>query len=72
VAGTCETAGNLFFFLAKEESGVAVAAVFTSIAPITTVIFAAFLLGERVSARQGLGIALAGVATLAIALGGVA
>lgn len=72
VAGTCETAGNLFFFLSKGESGVAVAAVFTSIAPITTVIFAALLLGERVTARQALGIALAGGATLAIALGGVA
>jgi drug/metabolite transporter (DMT)-like permease len=72
VAGTCETAGNLFFFLSKEESGVAVAAVFTSVAPITTVIFAALLLGERVNVRQGLGIALAGVATAAIALGGVA
>jgi drug/metabolite transporter (DMT)-like permease len=71
-AGTGDTMGNLFFFLSSGESGVAVAAVFTSIAPITTVIFAAFLLGERVSARQGLGIALAGVATLAIALGGVA
>jgi drug/metabolite transporter (DMT)-like permease len=71
-AGTGDTMGNLFFFLSSAESGVAVAAVFTSIAPITTVIFAAFLLGERVSARQGLGIALAGVATLAIALGGVA
>jgi drug/metabolite transporter (DMT)-like permease len=72
VAGTCETAGNLFFFLSKGESGVAVAAVFTSIAPITTVIFAALLLGERVTARQGLGIGLAGVATAAIALGRVA
>jgi drug/metabolite transporter (DMT)-like permease len=71
-AGTGDTMGNLFFFLSSGESGVAVAAVFTSIAPITTVIFAALLLGERVSARQGLGIALAGVATLAIALGGVA
>jgi drug/metabolite transporter (DMT)-like permease len=72
VAGTCETAGNLFFFLASGESGVAVAAVFTSVAPITTVIFAALLLGERVNIRQGLGIALAGVATFAIALGRVA
>ena len=72
VAGTCETAGNLFFFLASGESGVAVAAVFTSVAPITTVIFAALLLGERVNIRQGLGIALAGVATIAIALGRVA
>ena len=71
-AGMGDTMGNLFFFLSSGESGVAVAAVFTSIAPITTVIFAALLLGERVSARQGLGIALAGVATLAIALGGVA
>jgi drug/metabolite transporter (DMT)-like permease len=71
-AGTGDTMGNLFFFLSSGESGVAVAAVFTSVAPITTVIFAAILLGERVSARQGLGIALAGVATLAIALGGVA
>jgi drug/metabolite transporter (DMT)-like permease len=72
VAGTCETAGNLFFFLSSGESGVAVAAVFTSVAPITTVIFAALLLGERVNIRQGLGIALAGVATIAIALGRVA
>lgn len=72
VAGTCETAGNLFFFLSSGESGVAVAAVFTSIAPVTTVIYAAVLLGERVSARQALGIALAGGATFAIALGGVA
>jgi len=71
-AGMGDTMGNLFFFLSSGESGVAVAAVFTSIAPITTVIFAALLLGERVSARQGLGIALAGVATIAIALGGVA
>ena len=70
--GSGDTMGNLFFFLSSAESGVAVAAVFTSIAPITTVIFAALLLGERVSARQGLGIALAGVATVAIALGGVA
>lgn len=70
--GSGDTMGNLFFFLSSGESGVAVAAVFTSIAPITTVIFAAVLLGERVSARQGLGIALAGVATVAIALGGVA
>lgn len=71
-AGTGDTLGNLFFFLSSGESGVAVAAVFTSIAPITTVIFAALLLGERVTQRQGWGIALAGVATLAIALGGVA
>ena len=70
--GSGDTMGNLFFFLSSAESGVAVAAVFTSIAPITTVIFAALLLGERVGARQGLGIALAGVATIAIALGGVA
>ena len=71
-AGTGDTMGNLFFFLSSGESGVAVAAVFTSVAPITTVIFAALLLGERVNIRQGLGIALAGVATIAIALGGVA
>jgi drug/metabolite transporter (DMT)-like permease len=71
-AGTGDTFGNLFFFLSSGESGVAVAAVFTSIAPITTVIFAALLLGERVTQRQGIGILLAGVATLAIALGGVA
>ena len=71
-AGTGDTMGNLFFFLSSGESGVAVAAVFTSVAPITTVIFAALLLGERVNIRQGLGIALAGVATIAIALGRVA
>lgn len=71
-AGTGEAMGNFFFFLSSGESGVAVAAVFTSIAPITTVIFAAVLLGERVTARQGLGIFLAASAIVAIALGGVA
>lgn len=69
--GSGDTLG-IFSSSSSAESGVAVAAVFTSIAPITTVIFAALILGERVSARQGFGIALAGVATVAIALGGVA
>jgi len=57
--------------LASQESGVAVAAVFTSIAPVTTVIFAAVILRESIGLRQGIGIALAGAATLAIAAGGV-
>ncbi len=70
--GSGDTMGNLLFFLAAGLSGVAVAAVFTSIAPITTVIFAALLLGERVARRQAFGIALAAVATVAIAVGGVA
>ena len=70
-AGSGDTLGNLFFFLSANESGVAVAAVFTSIAPVTTVLFAALVLGERVGPRQALGIALAAAATVAIALGGV-
>jgi drug/metabolite transporter (DMT)-like permease len=70
-AGSGDTLGNLFFLLASQESGVAVAAVFTSIAPVTTVLFAAVILRERIGLRQGIGIALAGAATLAIAAGGV-
>jgi uncharacterized membrane protein len=35
------------------------------------VIFAAVILRERIGLRQGIGIALAGAATLAIAAGGV-
>jgi drug/metabolite transporter (DMT)-like permease len=70
-AGSGDTLGNLFFLLASQESGVAVAAVFTSIAPVTTVIFAAVILRESIGLRQGIGIALAGAATLAIAAGGV-
>jgi len=70
-AGSGDTLGNLFFLLSSQESGVAVAAVFTSIAPVTTVIFAAVILRERIGLRQGVGILLAGIATLAIAAGGV-
>jgi drug/metabolite transporter (DMT)-like permease len=70
-AGSGDTLGNLFFLLASQESGVAVAAVFTSIAPVTTVLFAAVILRERIGLRQGIGILLAGAATLAIAAGGV-
>ena len=49
----------------------AVAAVFTSIAPVTTVLFAAVILRERIGRRQALGIGLAALATVAIALGGL-
>jgi drug/metabolite transporter (DMT)-like permease len=70
-AGSGDTLGNLFFLLSAQESGVAVAAVFTSIAPVTTVLFAALILRERIGRRQAVGIGLAGVATVAIALGGL-
>jgi drug/metabolite transporter (DMT)-like permease len=71
-AGSGDSLGNLFFFLSAHESGVAVAAVFTSVAPVTTVLFAALILRERIGGRQAIGIALAAVATVAIALGGLA
>ena len=71
-AGSGDSLGNLFFFLSAHESGVAVAAVFTSIAPVTTVLFAALILRERIGTRQAMGIALAAAATVAIALGGLA
>ena len=71
VAGGGDSLGNLFFLLASQESGVAVAAVFTSVAPVTTVVFAAALLKERVRPIQAIGIALAAIGTVAIALGGV-
>jgi drug/metabolite transporter (DMT)-like permease len=70
-AGSGDSLGNLFFFLAAGVAGVGVAAVYTSIAPVTTVLFAAVILGERVGRRQGIGVALAGAATVAIAVGGV-
>ena len=70
-AGLGDSLGNLFFLLSSRESGVAVAAVFTSVAPVTTVVFAAVLLGERVRPLQAVGIALAAIGTLAIALGGL-
>jgi drug/metabolite transporter (DMT)-like permease len=71
-AGSGDTLGNLFFFLSAQQSGVAVAAVFTSIAPVTTVLFAALILRESINRRQAIGIVLAAVATVAIALGGIA
>lgn len=71
VAGGGDSLGNLFFLLSSQASGVAVAAVFTSVAPVTTVLFAALLLKERVRPLQAVGIALAAIGTVAIALGGV-
>ena len=52
-------AGNGAFILAVQAGALAVAAVLSSLYPVTTVILAAVFLRERVTATHAVGIALA-------------
>ncbi len=57
--GAADTGANALFAIASEEGSHAVVAVLGSLYPVTTVLLARALLGERLSSRQGLGVALA-------------
>lgn len=63
-----DTAGNLFFISATRAGRLDVAAVLSSLYPASTILLAAWLLRERFSARQGLGMALAAAAVILIML----
>ena len=64
LVGLGDTGANVLFVLASDAGNDAVAAVFSSLYPITTVLLARSLLHERISRAQAVGvaIALAGVA----------
>jgi drug/metabolite transporter (DMT)-like permease len=64
--GVLDTAGNVFFAVATTESLLAIAAVLGQLYPVVTVLLARFLLGERISRGQaiGVGCAFAGVALI--------
>jgi drug/metabolite transporter (DMT)-like permease len=66
--GLCDVAANALFALASPRGLLSLASVLGSLYPVTTVLLAHLLLGERLTPLQlaGVGIALSGVAALSI------
>jgi len=67
--GVLDMLGNGAFILAVQAGALAVAAVLSSLYPVTTVVLATVLLKERVTRDHAAGIGLAGVAIICIAAG---
>ena len=67
--GVLDIAGNGAFILAVQSGALAVAAVLSSLYPVTTVILAAIFLRERVTRTHAVGIGLAVGAIVCIAAG---
>ena len=61
-----DTAGNMFYIAATRSGRLDVAAVLASLYPASTILLAAWILRERPTARQGLGMAIAAVAVVLI------
>lgn len=69
IVGALDIAGNAFYLLAVQSGPLAVAAVLSSLYPVSTVILAAVLLRERISRHHAVGIVLAAVAIALIGAG---
>ena len=67
--GVMDMAGNGAFILAVQAGSLAVAAVLSSLYPVTTVVLATIVLHERVTRSHAVGIALAMAAIACIAAG---
>ena len=67
--GILDMAGNGAFILAVQAGSLAIAAVLSSLYPVTTVLLAAVVLRERVTLTHAMGIALAIAAIMCIAAG---
>lgn len=67
--GALDLAANAFFTIAATQGLVSVAAVCSSLYPVVTIALAATLLGERVRASQGAGVALVLLGVIGIAAG---
>lgn len=66
LAGACDTSGNFFFVAATRTGRLDVAAVLASLYPASTILLAVWLLKERTSARQAVGMATALIAVALI------
>lgn len=66
LAGVCDTAGNVLFIAATRMGRLDIAAVLASLYPASTILLAAWLLKERTSPRQAVGMAAALVAVALI------
>lgn len=69
IVGALDIAGNAFYLLAVQSGPLAIAAVLSSLYPVSTVILAAILLRERISRHHAVGIVLAAVAIALIGAG---
>ena len=68
LVGIFDTSANVLFVLAASLGNLAVVSVLASVYPVSTVILARLVLGERLALRQGSGVvlALAGVSLMAV------
>lgn len=69
VAGVCDILANVFFVVAVRGSLLILASAIVSLYPVSTLILARFVLGERTSMPQRIGLALGTVAIVAITTG---
>lgn len=67
--GVLDMLGNAFYLLGVQTGDLAIAAILSSLYPVTTVILATVILAERVTRDHAIGIALAAVAIVCIGLG---
>ena len=70
VAGTAAAGANLAYQVSVQQGFLTVSAVLTALYPAVTVVLAALVLRERITASQGAGLAVCGAAVLLVASGG--